>query len=280
MATLGTFSRHLRPTESDKVMMPSSVEFVLSLVSRRKARGLCNDITAHSKTQANRIPSIRDRSSSFANCNSPYEETNQVRQQIEARVDMKVPRRRSSSVVQEHRIKSSSHNRDRSNSRDSNLEAEQKYAYQLPMKSDSNLDYSPPELPAPISNFRNRTSSIPKKIERAIYERSAISKSITSNVSLHPCAVKGSILHPSLSLPKLVKQDEKDQKGKSNESCCDKCDGKHETDDCPHYKKKREGHIDAQKNGWKLVGGSSNLPGLLPIYKLNLFIRNLFSSYT
>ena len=43
--------------------------------------------------------------------------------------------------------------------------------------------------------------------------------------------------------------------------CCDKCDGKHETDDCPYYKKKREGHIDAQKNGWKLVGGSSNLPG-------------------
>jgi hypothetical protein len=43
--------------------------------------------------------------------------------------------------------------------------------------------------------------------------------------------------------------------------CCDKCDGKHETDDCPHFKKKRDVHIDAQKNGWKLVGGSSNLPG-------------------
>lgn len=43
--------------------------------------------------------------------------------------------------------------------------------------------------------------------------------------------------------------------------CCDKCDGKHETDHCPHYKKKREVHLDGQKNGWKLVGGSSNLPG-------------------
>ena len=43
--------------------------------------------------------------------------------------------------------------------------------------------------------------------------------------------------------------------------CCDKCDGKHETDDCPHYKKKREVHLDGQKNGWKLCGESSNLPG-------------------
>lgn len=48
--------------------------------------------------------------------------------------------------------------------------------------------------------------------------------------------------------------------------CCDKCDGKHETDDCPHFKKKRDVHIDAQKNGWKLVGGSSNLPGKIYIY--------------
>jgi hypothetical protein len=43
--------------------------------------------------------------------------------------------------------------------------------------------------------------------------------------------------------------------------CCDKCDGKHETDQCPYYKEKREVHKDAQKNGWKLVGGSSTLPG-------------------
>ncbi len=43
--------------------------------------------------------------------------------------------------------------------------------------------------------------------------------------------------------------------------CCDKCDGKHETENCPHYKKARDDHIDAKKNGWKLVGGTSNLPG-------------------
>lgn len=41
--------------------------------------------------------------------------------------------------------------------------------------------------------------------------------------------------------------------------CCDKCDGKHETDNCPYYKKKRDDHPDAQKN--KQIGGVSSLPG-------------------
>ena len=48
---------------------------------------------------------------------------------------------------------------------------------------------------------------------------------------------------------------------KNGTLCCDKCDGKHETDSCPYFKKPREDHIDAKKNGWKLVGGTSNLPG-------------------
>jgi hypothetical protein len=41
--------------------------------------------------------------------------------------------------------------------------------------------------------------------------------------------------------------------------CCDKCDGKHPTDDCPHYKKKRDDHPDARKQ--KNMGVLSNLPG-------------------
>lgn len=41
--------------------------------------------------------------------------------------------------------------------------------------------------------------------------------------------------------------------------CCDKCDGKHETENCPYYKKSRENHPDAQKN--KLGGATSSLPG-------------------
>lgn len=43
--------------------------------------------------------------------------------------------------------------------------------------------------------------------------------------------------------------------------CCDKCDGKHETDDCPYYKKKREDHPDAQRNSNHKMGGLSLLPG-------------------
>ena len=44
--------------------------------------------------------------------------------------------------------------------------------------------------------------------------------------------------------------------------CCDKCDGKHETENCPYYKKKRDSHPDAQKN-LKKLGGTSTLPGAL-----------------
>jgi hypothetical protein len=44
--------------------------------------------------------------------------------------------------------------------------------------------------------------------------------------------------------------------------CCDKCDGKHETENCPYYKKNRDTHPDAQKNFYKKIGGTSNLPGI------------------
>jgi len=43
--------------------------------------------------------------------------------------------------------------------------------------------------------------------------------------------------------------------------CCDKCDGKHATDKCPHFKKAREDHPDAKKNGWAKFGKPSTLPG-------------------
>jgi hypothetical protein len=42
--------------------------------------------------------------------------------------------------------------------------------------------------------------------------------------------------------------------------CCDKCDGPHETDNCPYFKKKREDHPDACR-GNKAMGGTSLLPG-------------------
>ena len=43
---------------------------------------------------------------------------------------------------------------------------------------------------------------------------------------------------------------------------CDKCDGKHTTEKCPHFKKERDSHPDAQKNFYQKLGGSkSALPG-------------------
>jgi hypothetical protein len=48
----------------------------------------------------------------------------------------------------------------------------------------------------------------------------------------------------------------------SSSPVCDKCDGKHLTDNCPYYKKPRDNHPDAQR-GNKKLGGQSNLPGAL-----------------
>jgi hypothetical protein len=39
--------------------------------------------------------------------------------------------------------------------------------------------------------------------------------------------------------------------------CCDKCDGKHETDRCPHYRKKRGNHPDERKGKGKGLGDGS-----------------------
>ena len=40
---------------------------------------------------------------------------------------------------------------------------------------------------------------------------------------------------------------------------CDKCDGKHDTDACPHFKKQRDDHPDAQKNFYKKLGVRATL---------------------
>jgi len=42
--------------------------------------------------------------------------------------------------------------------------------------------------------------------------------------------------------------------------CCDRCDGKHDTKDCPYYRKARDNHPDAQKR--KNNGYISTLPGM------------------
>ena len=55
--------------------------------------------------------------------------------------------------------------------------------------------------------------------------------------------------------PKIIQES-----STSKSLCCDKCDGKHETDNCPYYKKSRDNHPDAQKNAYKKMGGTSTLP--------------------
>lgn len=57
-----------------------------------------------------------------------------------------------------------------------------------------------------------------------------------------------------------VKPSPEEKTKNSKALVCDKCDGKHETDSCPHFKKARENHPDARRGG-KQLGGSSKLPG-------------------
>lgn len=65
---------------------------------------------------------------------------------------------------------------------------------------------------------------------------------------------------PPLSLSDTRPSDSND-KVKQKPLCCDKCDGKHETDLCPYYKTKRGSHPDELKNFYKKMGGVSHLPG-------------------
>ena len=62
---------------------------------------------------------------------------------------------------------------------------------------------------------------------------------------------------------KMSKIDSQNVEAASKPLVCDKCDGKHETSNCPHYPKAREKHPDAQKNADKKLGGTSKLPGAI-----------------
>mmetsp|Transcript_92006 Transcript_92006/g.177306 ORF Transcript_92006/g.177306 Transcript_92006/m.177306 type:complete len:514 (+) Transcript_92006:73-1614(+) len=49
--------------------------------------------------------------------------------------------------------------------------------------------------------------------------------------------------------------------------CCDKCDGPHETDKCPYFKKAREKHQDAWSSYGKCKGGKDSMTDTTPILK-------------
>merc|ERR1711916_319692 len=48
-------------------------------------------------------------------------------------------------------------------------------------------------------------------------------------------------------LPMYTPSSSSSGRGSASELCCDKCDGKHETNACPYYKKERGTHPDAKK---------------------------------
>jgi hypothetical protein len=76
------------------------------------------------------------------------------------------------------------------------------------------------------------------------------------NKAAPPDQSKRTSLH---TLPVIVKEKEKEVA--STPATCDKCDGKHPTDNCPYFKKQRDAHPDAQRKSAKQIGGSSLLPG-------------------
>lgn len=90
-----------------------------------------------------------------------------------------------------------------------------------------------------ISNLSPRTNSVGRLTRHISVKSSAKSNVIQTNMH------------------SLAKSD-----SNSGETfVCDKCDGKHETSKCPHFKKDRGSHPDAQKNFYKKLGGTSTLPG-------------------
>lgn len=264
MQTFPGFQGAELSNRAQKTKLPSTVKYLLSLVTRRKTRDILKEDHIHPTLQP-RVPNIRHRSVSSANTDDLYDVIDEVIKKNDGKVDQRIPTNRIHSHAKDRRVKTSSQIRDQSLSRGSSVDPDERFKNHLQSKSSSNQEGSPRELPSSSSSLRSR-NSVPKKSDRVIYERSAINRfppnTVSHHQNQHGNIVKSSSVHPLLSLPQIVKTDEKDSKTK-HVLCCDKCDGRHETEYCPHYKKKREGHIDAQKNGWKLVGGSSNLPGKL-----------------
>ena len=54
-----------------------------------------------------------------------------------------------------------------------------------------------------------------------------------------------------------------DDEPQKKKLCCDRCDGKHLTENCPYFRKERESHPDGQKNFYKKLGSESTLEGAL-----------------
>ena len=108
--------------------------------------------------------------------------------------------------------------------------------------SGSNADSS--SLPSATSGISNMISSMRLLTPRLLTPRSTGTKTVDPA----PSSSSSSNGKPNTSK-------------KGGKLVCDKCDGNHLTDECPHFKKPREAHPDATSRGKGLGSTPSTLPG-------------------
>ena len=118
------------------------------------------------------------------------------------------------------------------------------------------------ESPAPSSSSSQvvtRVNPRYKDFTPGLYEPPSVRRSLSERDATHLPAIRQSSSVQKESSSSSTSASTLSAPGKV--LCCDKCDGKHATDDCPYYKKNRDSHPDAQKNFYKKLGGTSSLPG-------------------
>jgi hypothetical protein len=120
------------------------------------------------------------------------------------------------------------------------------------------------KLRSPVQNVKSQVGS---RMSSTLTNRfsSKINSPSMKSPSYDNDSEKDEVLEEITVLPRKKKGDSIESKPtkctSSKPLCCDKCDGKHETDDCPYFKKKRENHPDAKKGSKDKLGGTSLLPG-------------------
>jgi hypothetical protein len=125
-------------------------------------------------------------------------------------------------------------------------------------ESDTNPRYGqPPRRTPPGSYGSSRISDQRHLVPAQEPRRPQLEKSLSHGTGSSRYGSQASSITSSNSQRTAVSE----KVSSSSAVVCDKCDGKHETELCPYFKKKRDDHPDAQKNFYKKLGGSSSLPG-------------------
>jgi len=102
--------------------------------------------------------------------------------------------------------------------------------------------------------IRKRACSISSELSASHDRKRACSISSELSASQNDGKVSTTSKANKKSMPEVI------GKKRKREISCDKCDGKHETDTCPHFKKQRDNHPDAQRRKFMndLGGGGGN----------------------